>query len=190
MSGPGIFVERNIVALVSVVVIASVLIGTAAFTSGSVDRAATVNVVGDDAALTGLAPGDSSVVQYDGNNQLVIDYGQATNADGINANSTYTVGDGANANTSYAFNITNNDNNAHDYTLGYDFDSGAAPGNSSVTYTVYDSSGTKLVEATGTSDSNSFNLASTETAYVVMTVNADGTDPTDDLSGSLIITVS
>lgn len=182
--------RRNIVVLISVVAITSVVIGTAAFTSGSVDRAATVDVAGDDAALTGLAPGDSSVVQYDGNNQLVIDYGQATNADGINANSTYTVGDGANANTTYAFNMTNNDDNAHDYTLGYEFDSGAAPGNSSVTYEVYDGSGTKLVEATGTSDSNSFTLASTETAYVVMTVDSDGTDPTNDMSGQLTITVS
>lgn len=181
--------QRNAVVIIGIAVIASLAIGTAAFTSGSVDRAATVNVVGDDAALTGLAPGDSAMVQYDTNNQLVIDYGQATNADGVNANSSYTVGDGANANTTYAFNMTNNDDNGHDYTLGYAFDNGV-PANSSVTFEVYDSTGAKITEATGATDSGSFPLASTETAYVVMTVDSTGADPTDDLSGELTITIS
>lgn len=181
--------QRKAVVVIGMVVIASVAIGSAAFTSGTVDRAATVDVVGDDAAVTGLAPGSNGAVQYDSNSLLSIDFTQYANANGVNANASYTVGDTANANQTYAFNMTNNGDNAHDYSLGYTFD-GTPPTNSNVTFEVYDDTGAKITEATDASDSATFTLTSTETAYVVITVDSSGATSNDDLSGELTITAT
>lgn len=181
--------QLRVAVIVAAVIGASVLVGSAAFTSGTVERTTTVDVVGDGAALTGLAPGDSGVVDYGSNDQLAIDFGQVTNADGVNANATYTVGDDANANTTYAFNMTNNDDIDHSYTLSYVFDTAPAS-NSGVTFTVYDDTGTQIAEATDASDSNSFTLTSTETAYVVLTVDSTDSTTNDDLSGTLTISAS
>ena len=184
--------QRKAVLVIGTVLIASVAMGSAAFTSGSVDRAATVQVVGDDAAATGLAPGggaNSGVVQYDSNNQLSIDFSDiSSNADGINGNANYTIGDHSSATSTYAFNVTNNDDVTRSYTLSYAF-SGSPASNSSVTFTAYNSTGSKLVTASN-SGSGTFDLGSTETAYVVMEVNSTGTTRADSLSGDLTITVT
>lgn len=180
--------QRTLLILVAVLG-ASLVISSAAFSSATVDRSATMDVVGDDVALTGLAPGDTSVVQYDTNNQLQIDFTQATNADGVNANANYTIGDTSNANETYAFNVTNNDDQAHDYTLSYAFD-GTPDANSSVTFEVYDDTGAKVTEATDSTDSSAVNLAAGETAYVVIVADSTDSTPADTLSGELTISAT
>lgn len=179
--------QRKTVLLAAVMVIASAVIGTAAFNSGQVDRAVTVDVVGDDAALTGLSPGPNSIVHYDADNQLQINFANLANANGVNANSTYTVGDGADPTNASAFNVSNNDDGSHTYTVSYAFDT--APSSGNISFDVYDSTGTLQ----GTADSGtdvSFSLAAGETAYVVIQMDAMGATVTDDLSGTLSIKVS
>ncbi|PSQ27277.1 hypothetical protein BRD03_07525 [Halobacteriales archaeon QS_9_68_17] len=166
--------------------------GSAAFTSGSVDRTATVDVVGDDQAFTGLQAGDSVVVQQSDGGQLSIDFSQAANADGINGDANYTIGDKTgdfeNETGSYAFNITNNDGSAHDYTLSYAF-TGSQSSSSSVTFTVYDSTDTQIASASDSND-GSFSLAAGETAYVVMEVDSTGATESNDLDGDVTITAT
>jgi hypothetical protein len=168
--------QRKTVLLVSVLVIASAVIGTAAFNSGEVNRSATVDVVGDDTALTGLAPGDSSIVHYNANNKLLIDFTNLANAGGVNANSNYTVGDNSSPTTTYAFNVTNNDDSTHTYTLSYSFDT--APSSGDVQFHVYNSTGA-LQGTASSSSSTSIDLTAGETAYVVMDLDATGADTTD-----------
>lgn len=188
--------QRKAVLVIGTVLIASVAMGSAAFTSGSVDRTATVSVVGDDAAATGLAPGGgtgSGVVQYDANNKLTIDFAQmSANADGVNGDAAYTVGDGngdhENDTSTYAFNVTNNDDSAHTYSLSYSF-SGSPPANSAVTFSVYDSNGNNIATASDSS-SGSFDLAGSETAYIVVEVDSTDAVKGDSLSGDVTITAT
>ncbi|GAB3410535.1 hypothetical protein GCM10027435_01240 [Haloparvum alkalitolerans] len=169
------------VLLIAVIGVSSVA-GTAAFTTGQVDRTATVQVAGDDAALTGLAPGASDLVYYDGNNELQIDFSQVT-ADGVNANSTYTVGDTGAANETYAFNVTNNHNTQYQYTFDYVFDNTNNAGN--VSFLLYDNTGTQ-VDTASPGSTGSISLAAGEVGYVVIELDAASTD----LSGTLSVSIS
>lgn len=186
------YMQRKAVLVIGTVLVASVAMGSAAFTSGSVDRTATVDVVGDDQAFTGLQAGDSVVVQQSDGGQLSIDFSQAANADGINGDANYTIGDKTgdfeNETGSYAFNITNNDGSAHDYTLSYAF-TGSQSSSSSVTFTVYDSTDTQIASASDSND-GSFSLAAGETAYVVMEVDSTGATESNDLDGDVTITAT
>lgn len=165
------------------------LVGSAAFTLGEVDRQATIDVVNDNTALTGLAAGSSSLV-HDDSGVLTMDFSQLNNADGVNANSTYEIGDHNAANETYAFNITNNhDTNTYDYTLSYAFDDSTLAGNGSVTFALYDSTGGLLGETTDASDASA-TLDAGQVAYVVVTVDSDSTAPGDDLSGTLTVTAN
>lgn len=175
--------NTKIAILMVAIVGISGIVGTAAFTSGEVTRQASVQVAGDDVAVTGLAPGNSDIVRYDANNELQIDFG-SVGGDGVNRNSTYEIGDTGAANETYAFNVTNNDNSDHTYTFDYGFDSGAgSTGN--VTFLLYDDTGAKQGEASPSS-SGSFTLTSSEVGYVV--IQLDAVDA--DLSGTMTITVS
>lgn len=184
--------QRKAVLVIGTVLIASVAMGSAAFTSGSVDRTATVSVAGDDAAVTGLQAGSSDLVYQNGSSQLTIDFSQS-GANGINGNANYTIGnktgDYENKSSDYAFNITNNDANPHDYTLSYDF-TGSPSSGSSVTFTAYDSSDSQLGTVASDSSSGTFNLSSGQTAYIVMEVDSSGADSTNDLSGKMTITAT
>lgn len=173
--------NKKIVFLLIAVISISGVAGTAAFTSGQVDRQATVQVAGDDAALTGLAPGATDLVYYDNSNELQIDFSQVTSS-GVNANSTYTLGDTTAANETYAFNVTNNHNSQYTYTFDYVFDN-AAGGN--VSFILYDNAGTK-VDTASPGNPGSITLTSTEVGYVV--IELDAVDA--DLSGTLSVTIS
>ena len=187
-----IYMQRKAVLVIGTVLIASVALGSAAFTSGSVDRTATVDVVSDDQAYTGLQAGDSVIVSQSTGGQLSIDFSQAANANGINGDANYTVGnktgDFENSTGSYAFNITNNDGSAHDYTLSYAF-TGSPSSSSTVTFTAYNSTDAQIATASDSSD-GSFSLAAGETAYVVMEVNSTGATQSNDLTGDLTITAT
>lgn len=170
------------VLVVAALVVASVAVGSAAFTSGTVERTANVDVVGDSSAVTGLEPGDSSAVDVNGG-ELQIDFGNYTNAQGVNSNASYTIGNSSNASETYAFNITNNDNTAHDYSFNYNRTTGSV---GSVTFTAYDSSNNVVIATDGTSGQ----LTAGTTAYVVVEVDTAGTTKSDDLSGTLEISAT
>lgn len=178
--------QRKTVLVIAVMLIASAVIGTAAFNSGEVNRTVSVDVVGDDNALTGLGPGSSSLVYWDANNVLNIDFGNSA-ATGVNADSNYTVGDNSTPTSNYAFNVTNNADSSHTYTLSYAFDT--APSSGDVKFHVYNSTGALKGTATNSS-SASISLATSETAYVVMELDATGATVSDNLSGTLKIKVS
>ncbi|MGZ0748545.1 hypothetical protein [Haloparvum sp. AD34] len=174
--------NKKIAFLLIAVISVSSVAGTAAFTSGQVDRQATVQVAGDDAALTGLAPGATDLVYHDASNELQIDFSQVT-ASGVNANSTYTLGDKSAANETYAFNVTNNYNTQYKYTFDYAFDQNTNGGN--VSFILYDNTGAK-VDTASPNSSGSITLTSGEVGYVV--VELDAVDA--DLSGKLTVTIN
>lgn len=166
--------------VVAALIVASVAVGSAAFTTGTVERSANVDVVGDSAAVTGLEPGSSSAVYADGG-ELQIDFSNYTNADGVNGNANYTIGDTGAANETYAFSITNNDDVSHEYSQSYDYDNGV-PTNASVSFSAYDN--------TGAGPTDPITLSSGETAYVVITVDTTDATTSDDLSGTLNISAT
>jgi len=174
--------NKKLTVVMAVVIGLTSIVGTAAFTSGDVSRDANVQVVGDDAALTGLGPGSSSLVYYNSDSELKIDFGQATNADGVNENSTYTVGDKSNANSTYAFNITNNFDQSYTYTFNYTLNTGSS---GAVNFYVYDASNAAQGDTTGNTEA-SLTLAPDETAYIVVEFDAVETD----LSGTLDVTIN
>ena len=174
--GGGSGMQRNIALIAFAVIGVSALIGSAAFTSGTIDRAATIKVAGDDAAIVGLAPGNSGQVSYDGNNELTIDFPN------VNADANYTIGNGDSANTTYAFNITNNDATAHDISLSYAYNDAANITGSPVTFDLYDSQGVLVSGGTTSLDANG-----AEVAYVVITINTHGLTNGADLSGTLTV---
>lgn len=174
--------NKKIVFLLIAVISISGVAGTAAFTSGQVDRQATVQVAGDDTALTGLEPGNTSLVYHDTNNELQIDFDEVT-ATGVNANSSYTLGDKSNANTTYAFNVTNNFDTSYTYEFDYEFDSSNS-GN--VSFILYDNQGGIVDTASTGSGPGSITLTSGEVGYVVIELDAVEAD----LSGTLTVSLS
>jgi len=181
--------ETRTILVVAALIVASVAVGSAAFTSGEVERTASVQVVGDANAVTGLQPGSTPVVTTSTGDQLQIDFSEYSNAEGINGNATYTIGNHSAPNSTYAFNLTNNGDSEHDYKFEYNF-TNTPPTDSSVTFTAYDESETEIAQAT---DSNpaQMTLPTTETAYVVIEVDSSSADAnTDDLSGTLNITAT
>ena len=166
--------QRNIALVALAVIGVSALIGSAAFTTGSIDRTATIGVVGDDTSIVGLAPDtDSTHVSYDGNNELRIDFTD------VNADATYYLGDSSTANTTYAFTITNNDGKAHDFSLSYVYDDTTLTG-SPVTFDLYNDQGASVSGGTAT-------LQASEVAYVVVTIDTHGLTNGADLSGTLTV---
>ncbi|QLG29870.1 hypothetical protein HUG10_19870 (plasmid) [Halorarum halophilum] len=168
-------------------IVASGAFAASAYTSGSVERSANVNVVNDDTGLIALQDGTSGdLVFQNATGALAIDF-TAGGAGGANTAAHYELGDPANANTSYAFNLTNLDAESHDFTVAYSGSDGQDT-DANIEFQVYDSTGTLVDTANeeGTSASLS-GVASGETLYVVIVVDTHGLDSTADLSGTLTI---
>ena len=172
--------------LAVMLVVASGAFAASAYTSGSVERSANVNVVNDDTGLISLQDGNSgSLVYQNSTGALEIDF-TAGGAGGANTAAHFELGDPANANTTYAFNITNLDAESHDFTVSYSgTDSNTA---SNIEFQIYDSTNTLVgtADEEGTSASLT-GVASGETLYVVVVVDTHGLDSTADLSGTLTI---
>lgn len=176
------------------VLIAVTAFGTSAFTSASVDRAASVNVTTDAEGLIALGDGTSGDVVSTTNGELDIDFAQGTAA-GVNVDSTYRLGKKSSPNTDHAFTITNKDASAHTLTLKYEsVTSDSASGTDNLKFHVYSydaGTSTSTREATlteGNSTWPSFSASSGTTYYVVVVVDTHGMTTTDDLSGTLNVT--
>ena len=173
--------------LALVLVIGSAAFAATAFTTGSVDRQANVNVVNDDTGLIALEDGTSGgLVFQNATGALEIDF-TAGGAGGVNTASHYELGDPNNGNTSYAFNLTNLDAESHDFTLDYS-GSDSEDADSNIEFQVYDSTGTLIDTADEEGNLAALNgVASGSVHYVVIVVDTHGLTDASDLSGTLTV---
>ena len=181
--------KNKIGVFVVALVVLSVAVAATAFTSGSVDRQANVNVVSDDTGLIGLTDGTSGgLVFQNASGALEIDFTK-NGAGGANTEAHFELGNPNNPTNQTAFNVTNNAATAKDMT--FDFSgSDSQDADANIEFQIYDSSGTQV--ATLSEESGSVTVtgvASGETLYVVMVIDTHGLDSTADLSGTLTISV-
>lgn len=170
----------------TLVLVASI-VGASAFTSGSVERSANVNVVNDDTGLLALEDGTSGDLVYQNSSgALQIDFTQG-GAGGANVESHYELGNPSDPTNQTAFNVTNNDAESHDITVSYTgADAGDADEN--IQYQVYDSTGTLQGTVSEETTSQTFNgVSSGSTLYVVVVVDTYGVSNATDLSGTLTV---
>lgn len=178
----------KIVALAVVVIAVAATFGASAFTTGTVSRSASIDVVSDDAGLIGLADGTSGgLVTQTADGVLSIDFTRG-GAGGVNPEATYTLGNPNDASNQSAFSISNLDSESHDLTVEYTgVDSGAVgDGTANIQFQIYDSSGVGV--DTISEESNSVTLTgigSGETLYVVMQIDTSGLSNSTSLSGTM-----
>lgn len=186
------------VGVIAVVLLLSTgMIGASSFTTATLERDTSIDVVADDKGVIALIDGDSgAVVQQQSNGELTIDF-TVGSASGVNVNSTYELGNpnwNDASSDEEAFNITNQDGVSHTITLNYTVDSGDGVGDgaTSVEFQVYDSSGTNVATEDEESGDASFTASSGETFATVVVVNTtmDGVDKNSDLSGTLNVTAT
>lgn len=176
---------KLIVAAVAIIAITATL-GASAFTTGSVSRTSTVNVVSDDTGLIGLSDGTSGdLVQLNSTGQLEIDFTNG-GATGVNQNATFVLGDTADPTNSSAFTLTNQDAASHDLTVEYTGAGGTADPDANIEFSIHDSTGAQVTTVSEESTSGTITgAASGATYYVVITVDTHGLSSSSDLSGTL-----
>lgn len=178
-------------------VLATGLIGASSFTTATLTRDASIDVVSDTNGFIGLADEHSSnIVSENGDGALTIDFAQ-NSATGVNVNSTYEIGvpgtsDAANE---AAFSITNNDGVAHDIKLNYTVTDSApvvGDGANSTEFQVYDSDSNSIATISEEDSGSTFSLAGGTTYYVVIVVDTTPAAVTqsEDLSGTLEVTAT
>lgn len=177
------------VATVAVAIIAiTATVGVSAYTTGSIDRSANVNVVNDDAGLIALTAGTSSGLVYQNDSgALAIDFTRG-NADGVNTEAKFTLGGTSDPVNQSAFNITNQGGESHDLTISYTGASDGGVAGDNIQFQIYDGSGTEQATVSEETTSATLNgVASGTTYYVVIVVDTHGLDTSADLSGTLTV---
>lgn len=176
--------------LAVLVVSAGLVVGASAFTTGSIDRASSVNVVTDDAGLIGLEDGTSgNIVQQNGTGALTIDFGR-NGASGVNTAGHFELGNPADPLNRTAFNLTNNDGTTHDITVQYLGAGGTSDPDANIQFQIYDGAGSQVGTVSEESTSATVtNVGAGSTYYVVIVVDTHGLDSNADLSGTLNVTV-
>ncbi|MEF8859143.1 MAG: hypothetical protein V5A38_09490 [Halolamina sp.] len=181
--------NRNVIwtAVIAVGLMLSMsVVASSAFTTMQLDRDANIDVVNDQNGIIALqAHPDSDVANGTDSGALQIDFDQNNNGAGVNVNSTYTVGDKTDAQNSYAFNITNQNTGALDLNINYTLTNSVSDG-STVKFQVYNSTTNLGTVTPGTPITET--MEPNDTLYVVIEVEG-GTASTDDLSGTLTISV-
>ena len=167
------------------VIIVAATLGASAYTSGTVKRSSTVNVVNDDTGLLALADGTSGgLVFQNASGALEIDFTKG-GAGGVNAESHYELGNPADAVNQSAFNITNLDAESHDITVSYT-GANAGDADANIEFQIYDSSKVKIATVSEEVTSDTITgAASGATYYVVIVVDTNGVSSGTDLSGTL-----
>lgn len=177
--------QLKMVALTMTLILVAAAFGTTAFTSGTVERSANVNVVNDDTGLLALADGTSGPLVYQNSSgALEIDFTKG-GAGGVNAESHYELGDPANPVSENAFTLSNLDAESHDIALSYTgADAGDADAN--IKFRVFESGGTEVATVSEESTSATISgAASGSTYYAVIVVDTHGVSSSTDLSGTL-----
>lgn len=182
--------NREIQLLTVLVVAASLIVGASAFTTGSVERTSSVNVVADSSGLIGLEDGTSGDLVYtNSTGALSIDFTQG-GASGANSAARFKLGSTGDPANHSAFNITNNDATAHDITVEYTGAGGTSDADANLEFRIYDSTGTEVATVSEESTSATITgVASGATHHVVVVVNTHGLGSSSDLSGNLNVSV-
>ncbi len=185
--------KRRIAVVALLVLVATGMTTASSFTTATLSRDASINVVNDAQGIIALIDGNSGgVVKNGSDGELKIDFAVGS-GQGVNVDSTYELGDPADP-SQRAFNITNHDSVSHSIELEYTVTSGdgVGDGTDNVQFQVYDSGGTQVATETEDSGTASFTANSGETFAVVIvvdTTNAAITN-TSDLSGTLSVTAT
>lgn len=181
--------KRSIQLLTVLAVVASLIVGASAFTTGSVDRASSMNVTADDAGLIGLEDGTSGNLVYQNDaGQLEIDFTNGS-ADGVNDEAHYELGNPGNATNQNAFSITNNDDEQHTMSVEYTGASQSESPDENMQFQVYNNTGDLVTTVSEENTVQTFDATSGETHYVVLVIDTYGADTSDDFSGTLNVSV-
>lgn len=182
------------VLMAGLLLVATVSFGASAFTAGTVDRQANIDVVADSNGLLALIDGNSGNLVYQDANteQLSVDFTEGT-ASGANVDATFELGNPADPTTSSAFKLENRDDEQHQINVAY---TGATTNSEeNLNFSVYDSSGALIDSVTEEGTTASFAAPAGNTFYVVVTVDTGGgaaaseLTSTSDLSGELSFTI-
>ena len=187
--------KRKIAVIALVVLVATGITTASSFTTATLSRDTSINVVNDAQGVIALGdelPGD--VIRQDSSSgELKIDF-TVGSASGVNVDSVYELGDPANPVSTAGFNVTNNDQTGHSVTLNYSVTSGDGTANAynETEFQVYRSDGTPITTVSEEDNGASFSLTSGETVYVVVIVDTTdgGIDQNDDLSGTLEVSAT
>lgn len=179
--------RRTAIAIVLMLTASAAVFGTSAFTTATVDRGTSLDVVSDDSAVIALAPGSSGMVTKTTDGELTID-AAVSGATGVNGNAAFTLGDNSSANSTYGFTITNNAGTSKDINVSY---SGFVDdGKQSLQFELYDADNNHLGTVEEGSPSHTVTgLGDGETVYVVVEIRTTNGDlgKSSDLSGTLTI---
>jgi len=164
-----------------IVVVASAF-GASAFTTGSVDRASSINVQTDSAGLIGLEAGANQQFVNENSGELTIDVSNGSGA-GVNQNATYQLGD----QNEPAFNITNNFNSDQSFQAQYTLNTDDSSVDPNLQFNVYNSTGATVATVTeeNTSATSLGTLTAGESYGVIIDIDTTSLNSGDDLSGSL-----
>lgn len=181
--------RTKLFAVALAIVAVTAAFGASAYTTGTVDRTASVNVVSDNSGLIGLSDGTTGdIVKTNGTGALTIDFTR-NGATGVNSAANFEIGDTVSANTTAAFNITNNDGESHDFTLSYAQSVTDSDADANIQFKVYDANNNLLGTTSENSAAPAFTVAAGATVHVVIVVDTHGLTSTDDLSGTLTVAV-
>lgn len=180
-------VQTKIGVIGVVLALVALSFAASAYTTGSVDRQSTVNVVNDDAGLIALQDGTSGdLVKINSSGALEIDF-TSGGAGGVNTEAKYELGNPSDPTNQTAFNISNQDAESHDISLSYS-GSDSEDADANIQFQVYDSTGASVVTASEESGTVSIpGAASGSTYHVVLVVDTYGLTSNSDLSGTLTV---
>lgn len=178
----------KIAALAMAIIAVSATLGASAYTTGSVSRSTSVDVVSDDAGLIALADGTSGgLVTQTSNGKLAIDFTKG-GAGGVNPDASYTLGSTADPVNQTAFTVSNLDAESHDLTIEYTGVAAGATGDATanIQFKVYNSTGASVATISEESTSATVTgVASGSTLNVVTVVDTTGLTNATSLSGTL-----
>lgn len=180
----------KIAALVMAVIAISATLGASAYTTGTVTRSASVDVVSDDAGLIALSDGTSGgIVSQGTDGALNINFAQGS-AGGVNPSATYELGNPTDPTNQTAFNVSNLDSTSHSLTVEYTNVESAVKGDgtTNIQFQFYNSTGSQVATISEESSSATINsVGSGETLYVVVVVDTTGLTSSESLTGDLTV---
>lgn len=175
--------KKITIALISVLLIGSMVFTASAFTSSELTRDANIEVTDDTNGIISLNPGETEAVTLvDG----ALDIDTSYTGTGLNVESVFTYGDNGDAANNHAFNLTNTDTQTRELTLSYENVVNNEGQSEAVQFVVYDSTGTEVTTA-DEGNAGTFSAATGDTYYVVMEVDTTSLSPDADLSGEFVI---
>lgn len=175
--------------LTSAALLSTGSIGAAAYSTATVSRNVTVALDTDDTAVIGLVPSNQFDAVSLNKGRLTIDT-QTGSSTGLNTNASFVYGDSTSPSTTFAFKLTNNDSVSRDFTFELTGFAGAFGGNSSLTFTFYDNTGTQAASITASGSTASTTLSSNASLYAIIDIDTSGLDHTTNPSGKLKLTAA